>query len=168
MTSLVPIIIVIAALILGNAQKADVQADFAAGVKEGIKVCLAIFPNILIMMIGITIFRKAGGIELFANLAEPILNLFGIPKETAQIVLLRPFSGSASLALCKELMETYGVDSTIGRIGAVMLGASETSIYTIGVYTGFVGMKKIRHLLFCALMADLAAFIAAVWCVRYI
>ena len=168
MTSLIPILIVSLTLFYGVMKKIDVQSAFAEGVKNGISVCLMIFPNILIMLTAITIFRAAGGIELFAGIVAPVFNLLGIPVETAQIVLLRPFSGSGALALGKDIMETYGVESEIGRIAAVMLGASETSVYTIGVYSGFLNMRNVGRLMFCAIMADLAAFLAAVWCVRVI
>ena len=167
MTAIIPILIVCSALFYGVYKKIDVQTAFSEGVKGGLSVCLTIFPNILIMLTAITIFRAAGGIELFAQILAPLFNMLGIPVETAQIVLLRPFSGSGALALGREIMETYGVESEIGKIAAVMLGASETSVYTIGVYSGFLEMRKVGRLMFCAIMADLAAFLAAVWCVRF-
>jgi len=82
-------------------------------------------------------------------------------------VLLRPFSGSGGLAIGSELITTYGADSTIGRTAAVMLGCTETTFYTIAVYFGAAGIKKLRHTIPAALVADIAGFLAAAWCVKW-
>lgn len=166
MSELIPIVIVAATLLWGLVKKVDMPSAFACGVKRGLETVAAIFPNILIMMAAVSVFRAAGAVAVMSDLLAPVMKMTGIPPETAQILLLRPFSGSAALALGKEIMGEFGVDSEIGRIAGVMLGASETSIYTIGVYSGFIGMKKTGRLTLCALAADLAAFLAAVWCVR--
>ena len=167
MTEAIPVFIVISVLMWGIFKKTDVQSDFCAGVEKGLKLCAFIFPNILIMLVAVTIFSKCGGTDFFARLISPLFDLFGIPVETAQIVLLRPFSGSGALALGREIMEQYGAESYIGRIAAVMLGASETSVYTIALYGGVLGIKNTGKILVAALCADMAAFLAAVWCVRF-
>lgn len=167
LSGFIPIGLVVATLATAMVRGVDIPAAFAQGVQKGFRVCKMIFPNILLMITAITVFRAAGGVELFCNLVAPVFNLLGIPPETAQIVLLRPFSGSGALALAKDIMGQYGVESYIGKIAAVMLGASETSIYTIGVYTGYLGLKNTKHLLFCALCADFVVFLSAVWCVRF-
>ena len=167
LSGFIPIGLVVAIFATALIKKIDIPAAFGVGVQRGWNVCKMIFPNILLMITAITVFRAAGGVELFCNLVGPIFNLLGIPPETAQIVLLRPFSGSGALALAKDIMGQYGVESYIGKIAAVMLGASETSIYTIGMYTGYLGMKNTKHLLFCALCADFVVFLSAVWCVRF-
>lgn len=166
MSELIPIAIAAAAILSGIVKKVDMADAFACGVKRGFKTIFTIFPNILIMMAALSVFRAAGAVVLMSKALSPVLAKTGIPPEAAQILLLRPFSGSAALALGRDIMGQFGVDSQIGRIAGVMLGASETSIYTIGIYSGFVGMKNTGRLTLCALMADLAAFIAAVWCVR--
>jgi len=166
MTSAVPVIVIALTLALGWKNDVDMPSCFSDGVKKAFGVLLAIFPNILIMLTAVSIFRAVGGMVMMSQFAAPLLGLFGLPPETAQIIFLRPFSGSGALALGSEIMAEMGVDSEVGKIAAVMLGASETSIYTVGVYSGAVGMKKTGRLIACALLADLAAFIAAVWCVR--
>ena len=77
------------------------------------------------------------------------------------LVLIRPISGSAALAIGADLMAQYGVDSTIGRTAAIMLGSTETTFYTISVYFGAAGIKKTRYTLIAALLADLTGFIMA-------
>ena len=95
-----------------------------------------------------------------------MFSLFGIPPETAPLVLIRPFSGSAALAVGSDLMATYGVDSRIGRTAAVMLGSTETTFYTISVYFGAAGIRDPRHTVPAALIADLTGFAVAALTVR--
>ena len=105
--------------------------------------------------------RASGAIELLTRLLAPVSRLAGIPAETLPLVLLRPFSGSAALAVGADLMTVYGVDSLIGRTDAVMLGSTETTFYTISVYFGAAGIKKTRYAIPAALIADLTGFVAA-------
>ncbi len=166
MSAAVPVMIIVITLATGWRKDIDMPSCFAEGVRKALRVFIAIFPNILIMLTTISVFRAVGGIVILSDVASPLLDLFGLPAETAQIIFLRPFSGSGALALGSDIMAQSGVDSEVGKIAAVMLGASETSIYTIGVYSGAVGIRKTGRLIVCALIADLAAFISAVWCVR--
>ena len=88
--------------------------------------------------------RASGAVALLSSFFAPVFSFFGIPPETAMLVLIRPISGSAALAVGAELMAQYGVDSRIGRTAAVMLGSTETTFYTISVYFGAAGIKKTR------------------------
>ena len=96
----------------------------------------------------------------------PVFQFMGIPPETAILVLIRPVSGSAALAVGAELMAEYGADSTIGRTVAVMLGSTETTFYTISVYFGASGIQKTRYTLPAALFADFVGFFMASITVR--
>ena len=82
------------------------------------------------------------------------------------LVLIRPISGSAALAVGSELMASFGVDSQIGRTAAVMLGSTETTFYTLSVYFGAAGIQKTRYTLPAALFADFVGFLTASWAVR--
>jgi spore maturation protein B len=104
--------------------------------------------------------------DLLSNFLSPAFSLFGIPPETAMLVLIRPISGSAALAVGAELMAEYGVDSQIGRTVAVMLGSTETTFYTISVYFGAAGIQKTRYTVPAALFADFVGFFMASWTVR--
>jgi spore maturation protein B len=112
-------------------------------------------------------FRASGALDALTALLRPALEWVGIPPETAPLVLLRPLSGSGGLAVGSDLINTYGPDSTVGRTAAVMLGSSETTFYTVAVYFGAAGIKKLRHTLPAALIADIAGFLAAAWCVKW-
>ena len=105
-------------------------------------------------------------VELLSRLLAPLFGFFGIPPETALLVLVRPLSGSAALAVGAELMAQYGPDSTIGRTVAVMLGSTETTFYTISVYFGAAGIRRTRYTVPAALFADFVGFFMASLTVR--
>ena len=131
------------------------------GGAEGLKLLVAILPALVMLLTAVTMLRASGAVELLSRLATPLFDFFGLPPETAILVLIRPISGSAALAVGTELMATYGVDSQIGRTAAVMLGSTETTFYTISVYFGAAGVQKTRYTLPAALMADFVGFFMA-------
>jgi spore maturation protein B len=137
-----------------------------AGAAEGLALLKSIVPTLVILMTAVSMLRESGAFDLFGRLLEPVFALFGIPPETAMLVLIRPISGSAALAVGAELMTTYGVDSEVGRTVAVMLGSTETTFYTISVYFGAAGIKKTKYAIPAALIADFAGFLAASWTTR--
>ena len=149
-------------------EKINVYDALTDGAAEGLRILLRIFPHLLTLLTAIAMLRASGGLDLITRWLRPALEAVGIPGETAALVLLRPLSGSGGLAIGSELITTYGPDSTIGRTAAVMLGCTETTFYTIAVYFGAAGIKKLRHTIPAALMADIAGFLAAAWCVKWL
>lgn len=148
-------------------EKINVYEALTDGAAEGLRILLRIFPHLLALLTAIAMFRASGGLDILTQWLRPVLEAVGIPSETAALVLLRPFSGSGGLAIGSELITTYGPDSAIGRTAAVMLGCTETTFYTIAVYFGAAGIKKLRHTIPAALVADIAGFLAAAWCVKW-
>ena len=132
-----------------------------SGGTEGLKILLSLVPTLVLLMTAITMLRQSGAVEALSSFLAPVFCFFGIPPETAILVLIRPISGSAALAVGTELMATYGVDSQIGRTAAVMLGSTETTFYTISVYFGAAGIRKTRYTIPAALVADFVGFIMA-------
>ena len=131
------------------------------GGTEGLKLLAAITPALVILLTAVHMLRASGAVELLSGLLAPLFRLFGIPPETAMLVLIRPFSGSAALAIGMELMQTYGPDSLIGRTAAIMLGSTETTFYAISVYFGAAGIRKTRYTVPAALIADFTGFFMA-------
>ncbi|MBR5571872.1 MAG: spore maturation protein [Oscillospiraceae bacterium] len=148
-------------------EKINVYEALSDGAAEGLRVLLRIFPHLLVLLTAVSMFRASGALEVLTRWLRPVLEWLGIPPETAPLVLLRPLSGSGGLAIGSDLISTYGPDSTVGRTAAVMLGSSETTFYTVAVYFGAAGIKKLRHTLPAALIADIAGFLAAAWCVKW-
>ena len=132
-----------------------------SGASDGLKILLSILPALILLLTAVTMLRQSGAIEILSSFCAPAFRIFGIPPETAILMLIRPISGSAALAVGADLMAQYGVDSTIGRTVAIMLGSTETTFYTISVYFGAAGIQKTRYCIPAALIADLMGFVMA-------
>lgn len=162
---LVPLIFLCTALI-GLGKKENTYDILLSGAAEGLALLKTILPSLILLLTAVSMFRASGGAELLSSLLEPVFSRFSIPPECAMLVLVRPISGSAALAVGSELMARYGVDSQIGRTAAVMLGSTETTFYTLSVYFGAAGIHKTRYTLPAALFADFIGFLTASWAVR--
>lgn len=136
------------------------------GAEKGLKLLFSIVPSLVLLLTAVTMLRSSGAMEWISQWLSPVFSFFGIPKETALLVLVRPISGSAALAVGADLMRQYGVDSPIGKTAAVMLGSTETTFYTISVYFGAVGIRKTRYTVIAALIADFVGFFMASVSVR--
>ena len=151
---------------LALSKKENTYDLLLTGGMEGLKILCSIVPSLVLLLTAVTMLRQSGAIEPISSFLAPVFRFFGIPPETAILVLIRPISGSAALAVGTDLMATYGVNSQIGRTAAVMLGSTETTFYTISVYFGAAGIKKTRYALPAALIADFVGFFMASLTVR--
>lgn len=150
----------------GLGRRVDVYAALTHGAEEGLGVLLRIVPALVGLLTAVSMFRASGAMDALSGLLAPMLEHLGIPPQTAPLMLIRPVSGSGALAVGTDLMTTYGPDSYIGRVTAVMLGSTETTFYTIAVYFGSAGIHRTRHAMPAALLADLTGFIASALAVR--
>lgn len=152
-------------IILGIGIYKDVRVYdvFVEGAKEGIAVIIRILPSLVGLIVAVGVFRASGALDLLIFAVSPVARLLGIPSEVMPLALMRPVSGSASLALVSEMVRAYGPDSFIGRLASTMMGSTETIFYTLAIYFGSVGIKNIKYTLLAALIADLAGVIASAW-----
>ncbi len=164
---LVPILLLTVSLFALHKQKNSYDL-LLSGAADGLKLLLTLVPTLVLLLTAVTMLRASGAIEVISAFVAPAFRFVGIPPETAMLVLIRPISGSAALAVGADLMAQYGVDSQIGRTAAVMLGSTETTFYTISVYFGAAGIKKTRYTLIAALFADFVGFFMASLCVRFL
>ena len=165
MSMVVPLVIAGVAL-YGLVRGVPVYDALTQGAGRGLEVLLRIFPALVGLMTAVSMLRASGALELAAEALAPVLDRVGLPAQLLPLMLVRPISGSAALGVGAELMESYGPDSQLGRIAAVMLGSTETTFYTIAVYFGAVGATRTRYAVPAALCADLAGFLGAAWAVR--
>jgi len=149
-------------IVYGLIEKQSVFDIFLDGAKEGIQIIVNIFPTLLGLFLSISVLRESGIIEAFTNLVLPFLNLLKIPSEILPLAILRPISGSASMAVATDIMTKYGVDSIIGLMSSTIMGSTETTLYTIALYTSAVKIKKTRFVLFAALLADFVGMLTSV------
>ena len=157
----IPVIIIII-LLYGLKEKKNVFDIFLKGAKDGAGMVIGIFPTLIGLFLAIKALSSSGILDFFIGLLSPLLNFLNIPTEIMPLAILRPISGSGSMAVATEIMKRFGVDSLIGLIAATIMGSTETTLYTIAVYTNSVGVKKTRFVLFAALCADITGMIASV------
>ena len=144
------------------ARQVPVYEEFVEGAKEGFQVAIRIIPFLVAILVAIGMFRAAGGIDLLARLLAPIFQPLRFPAELLPLVLMRPLSGSGSTGIFAELVNTHGADSLIAKMGATIMGSTETTFYVIAVYFGSVAIRRTRHAVAAGLIADLAGVIASV------
>lgn len=165
--SAIPIIILII-LAYGLREKQKVFDLFIDGAKSGLKIVLKIFPTLIGLFVAIGALRSSGIIDLIIKIIIPLLNILKIPSEIMPLALLRPISGSASMAVATNIMKNFGVDSNIGILASVIMGSTETTLYTIAVYSSSVGIKNTRFVLWAALAADVAGILTSVAICRFL
>lgn len=154
--------IILLIILYGLIEKNKVFDTFIDGAKEGLEIVLSIFPTLIGLFVAIGALRSSGILDLIINFLTPILNIIKFPSEIMPLAMLRPISGSASIAVATDIMTKYGVDSTIGIMASTIMGSTETTLYTIAVYTSCVGIKKTRFVLAAALIADLVGMLVSV------
>ncbi len=161
-------LIIIGFLGFGYFKKVRVYEVFVDGAKEGFNVGVKIIPYLVAMLVAIAMFRASGALDWLTILVSPITNMIGMPPEVLPMAVMRPLSGSGSLGVMTELMQTHGVDSLIGFISSTMFGSTETTFYVVAVYFGAVNIRKTRYALPAGLLADIAGLITAVQICRLI
>ena len=145
------------------AGKHDVYGLLITGAGEGLQTLKNLIPPLLLLLTAVQMLRDSGAMDLLTQSLSPLCRLLGIPPETVPLMVIRPVSGSAALAIGSELIATYGPDSHVGRTTAVMLGSTETTFYVVSVYFGATGIKRTRYAIPAALIADLTGFLTASW-----
>ncbi len=160
MKYMLPIIITVI-ICFSGLKKKDTYADFTEGAYDGLKIVMGIFPPLMAIMVASSTLRASGAFDMIAHLISPITQRIGIPSEVLPLALMRPVSGSGSLALLSDTLSTYGADSRIGRLSSIIMGSTETTFYCMGVYFSKTGIKNTTKALPCAIIGDICAIILA-------
>lgn len=161
----VPIIIALI-ILFGFFKKVPLFDTFLLGAKEGMKSTVSIAPSLVGLITAVSMLKASGALDMFTAAIAPAAHFLGIPPEVMPLTLLRPISGSGSIAFLDTIFSTVGVDSFPGRVASVMMGSTETTFYAIAVYFGAVGIKNTRHTIPAALSADLAGLFLSVFSVN--
>lgn len=154
--------VVIYALFRGT----DVFASFTAGIKEGVQTVVDIFPSLFLLVTAVGMLRASGVTDFISGLIAPLTDLLGFPRECSPLLILRPFSGSGSIAIFEDILGSSGADSYAGRVASVILGSSETTFYTISVYFAATRIKRTGAALPAALCGDVAGWLLSALTVR--
>lgn len=155
-------IIIITIVIYGMVNGVRVYECFVEGAREGMRICINIFPYMLAMLLAIGVLRESTALDYIIKFVNPIVKHIGLPGEVLPLVLMKPLSGSGALGIYTDIITNYGADSYIGKVASVIMGSTETIFYTLTVYFGSVGIKKIRHTLWAAIIADTSAVIFSI------
>lgn len=161
---LVPCVLAGTAL-YGTLRRVDVYGALVQGAGQGLETLTRIAPALICLLTAVSMVRASGLLQALASWLSPVLGRLGLPSELLPLMLVRPISGSAALGVGADLINTYGPDSDLGRMAAVMLGSTETTFYTIAVYFSAAGITRTRYALPAALCADAAGFLASAWAV---
>lgn len=154
--------ILILILTMGLIKKVPIYEVFTEGAKEGFKVSVSIIPYLVAIIVGISMFRASGIIELIGSAMSPVLAYFNVPADVIPVMIVRSLSGSAALGIFSDIAHSLGPENYATTLAAVMVGSSETTFYILAVYFGAVGISKLRYALLVGLLADLAGIIAAI------
>ncbi len=149
-------------VVYGLIEKNKVFDDFLDGAKEGIEIVLNILPTLIGLFVAIGALRNSGILDIIIRFITPLLNVIHFPSEIMPLAMLRPISGSGSIAVATDIMKSYGVDSLIGMMASTIMGSTETTLYTIAIYTSCVKIKKTRFVLLASLVADIVGILVSV------
>ena len=153
----------LAVAVLGVVCKVPLFDSFVKGAGKALKVVASVFPYLAAVFVCVALLEASGLQSKLCEWAQPVLTWLGVPAETLPLLLVKPLSGSGSLAMLTQIIETYGADSRVARTAAVMAGSSETVLYVAAVYFGAVGVKRLRYGLPVAFACTLFGAVASCW-----
>lgn len=165
-SSLILPLLIFIIIVYGIKKQVNVYDVFIEGAKNSFEMTINIFPSLLAMILAINIFIKSGLVNVIFNFLEPLFKILKIPLEIIPMALMRPLSGSSSLAFLNNIFSTSGPDSLVGRICSIIQGSTDTTFYIISLYFGSIGIKKIKYSLWAGLFADLIGIIASIIVVK--
>ncbi len=142
----IPVIILVTAIAI-LLSKNDLFNELIKGCRDGFTTSVKLLPTLIILICAVRMFSASGGLELLCNILSKITEPLGLPKELIPVILTRPISGSAATATIDNLYSQYGPDSFAGRCASVLMGSTDTIIYTLGMYFGAAGIKRTRYAL---------------------
>lgn len=158
--ALVPLLL-LAILALAAIRRVDAFAVFVVGAKGGFEVAVRIIPYLVALLVAIGMFRASGAMDAVARVLRPATDALGLPFDVLPVALMRPLSGSGTLALVTDVMKAHGADSFAGRLASTIYGSTETTFYVLAVYFGSVGIRRTRHAVAAGLVGDVTGILAA-------
>lgn len=154
----------------GALSRVRVYEVFVEGAKDGFNVALRIIPYLVAILVAVGMLRESGALELLIDPLSSVTAAFGLPGEALPMALLRPLSGSGAYGVLASIIQDPGVgpDSYTGYLVSTFQGSTETTFYVLAVYYGAIQIRRIRHTLAAALVADAAGIAGAVAVTSYL
>lgn len=154
-------LVVLVVILYAVFKKVNVYDVFIIGAKESFEMTLKLFPCLLAMILAVNIFLKSEIVSLFKFISF-------IPNEIIPMIIMRPISGTSSLAILTNIYESFGPDSFLGNLASFIQGSTDTTFYVITLYFGSIGIKKIKYSLWAGLFADLVSIILSLIFVNFL
>lgn len=161
-------IFVVGVVLYAFYKKVDLYESFLQGAKEGLIMTFHIAPAIIAMVFATNLFLNSHFIDHAFRFLHPLFQIIHIPIEIIPMALVRPISGTASLAILNNILLSYGPDSFVGRLASTLQGCTDTTIYVLALYFGSIKVSKTGHALFAGLFADLMGILASFFIVSFL
>ncbi|NLM74177.1 MAG: spore maturation protein [Clostridiaceae bacterium] len=155
-------------VVIGYLKKVPVFDAFVEGAKEGASAAFEVLPVMVGILTAVSLINASGLIDILTSLVKGPLSLLGVPAEIVPILLIRPFSGSASLGLFTQQIKLFGADTYLGRTLSTIMGSSETVLYTLPVYFGAANVKDTRHAVAASLIASYTGMLVSIYICKFI
>lgn len=152
--------------IYGLCRRVPVYEKFVEGAKDGFTTAVRIIPYLVAILFAIAMFRASGAMTYLQELLRTPLSWIGMPPEVLPMAIVRPLTGSGSLAVLADMTKQYGTDSIYTKMAATIYGSTETTFYVVAVYFGAVNVRKTRHALPAGIIADLSSILLSCWVIR--
>ena len=166
MVSYVIPLIFLTVLLLSAVKKQNSYAVFASGAKDALSLAVEIFPFLMTVMVGVSVFRASGIASALSQFCAPALNFIGIPPQLTELMLIRPLSGAGSLAVLDTIFTTYGTDTYIGLCASIIYGSSETVFYVTSVYFSRCEVRNLRYAIPLSLLCTIVGYIIGCYFMR--
>jgi len=157
---------ILATIVFGLIRRVPVYDTFITGAKKGLRTAVDILPTLVAMIVFMSMLVSSGALAALTRFCSPLLRLLGIPEGALPVMVIRPFSGSAALAMLEQTFQQYGVDSIEARTASAMMGSSETIFYTLPLYLAVAKVRKSRYAVPAALIAWFVGSVASAWAAR--
>ena len=167
-SNLILLIFLVGIPVYGALKGVKVYETFVEGAKQGFDIAVNIIPYLVAILVAVGMFRSSGAMDIVTSLIPSSLRNYGITSDILALALTRPMSGAASLGILGEIVSSHGADSFQARLGAVILGSTETTLYVVAVYFGAVSITKTKYAIHAGLVADTVGVIASVVVCRII
>jgi spore maturation protein B len=167
---IIPVIFLTVLVLSLFKKKSGVSAynAFLDGSKSAINLMVGVFPYLLTIIVAVELFKASGAAAAVAGFISPAMNIFGIPKELTELIIIRPLSGAGALAILESIFTTYGADTFIGRAASVVYGSSETVFYIATIYFSQCKVKRLGPAIPIALFSTFIGCVVGINALRFL
>ncbi len=140
-------------------KKKNIYELFIKGTRETLPLIFSLFPYLCAILVMNELMKASGLFDILINILSPVFSFFSIPKEVIKLIILKPFSGSGSLAILNEIFIENGVNSFVSMLACCLYGSSETIFYISAVYYAKCKNKKATKAVIISLVASIISTI---------